>query len=137
MRIKNSLFFVPLILLFVLSACDDEGNNSCVDLLVNNNFLLAFQECPNDGIKQVCNSFNCIFPPPPGSLAPVVLAVINPSDCSRIDRCFNLVCDYRNSLTGEVVGEVFLTTEEILLNNEFVGVGSLGFGDFSCSPILP
>ena len=64
---------------------------------------------------------------------PDALLEINPSDCSRVDFCFNLECDLRSE-TGEVVGE------EILASNEFIGVALLNGGgpfDFSCTPILP
>jgi hypothetical protein len=141
MRVKHSLLSIPLILLFAISSCDSGGGNSCVELTGPNNFLLAFQGCPNDGIKQICNSFECVLTQQIGGapLPPDALVVIDPSDCSRIDFCFNLDCDLRNDL-GQVVGEVILTTEEILANNEFIGVSILndrGPFDFSCTPVLP
>ena len=135
MQSKNPLLFIPMLLIFCFAACDSGGGNSCIELVDDNNFLLAFQECPNDGIKQICNSFDCVLTTQIGGIPapPDALLEINPSDCSRVDFCFNLECDLRSE-TGEVVGE------EILASNEFIGVALLNGGgpfDFSCTPILP
>jgi len=124
-----------------LAACDSGGSNQCTEIVTENNFMLAFQGCPNNGIKEVCNSFECEFiqqiggPPAP----PDAFAIIDPADCSRIDRCVNLDCDLRSD-TGEIVGKVILSTSEILVGNSFVGFANLnGSGpfDFTCDIILP
>ncbi len=141
MKLKNLLLSIPLILVFSFAACDSGGDGSCIEMETDNNFLLAFQGCPNDGIKQICNSFDCVLTQQIGGIPapPDALVTITPSDCSRIDFCFNLECDLRSD-TGEIVGEVILTTEEILAGNEFIGVALLnGSGpfDFSCNIVLP
>lgn len=138
---KFSLFIIALLLGLTITSCDGGGNNECTELISNNNFMLVFAGCPNDGIKAVCNSFECELtqqiggPPPP--LDPFI--IVDPADCRRLDRCFNLDCDLRSD-TGEVTGEVILTTFEILFGNAFEGTAVLngsGQFDFTCNVILP
>ena len=139
---KFTSLLVPLLLILLITACGGDSNNQCTEIETENNFLLIFQGCPNNGLKEVCNSFECTFTPQFGgnSPPPEFLAEINPRmDCSRIDRCVNLDCDLLSD-TGEIVGEVILSTLEILPGNEFVGAANLnGTGpfDFTCSIILP
>lgn len=142
MKSKLLLLINILCFSFAVSSCDSGGGNKqCTELISNNNFMLAFAGCPNDAIKAVCNSFECTFtqqiggPPAP----PDFFAVINGMDCSRIDRCTNLDCDLLSD-TGEVVGEVILSTLEILPGNSFTGfanVDGVAPLDFTCNIILP
>lgn len=139
---KNKLPFllIPLLLL-VFASCDSGGDNQCTELISNNNYLLVFQGCPNGGIKSVCNSFECELTSQIGGAPapPDALIIVDPADCSRLDRCFNLECDLRNEM-GEITGEVILTTFEILFGNAFEGTAALnGSGQFdsTCNVILP
>ena len=95
---------------------------------------------PNDGIKAVCNSFECEFiqqiggPPPP-----IEVATINGETCSRFDRCFNLDCDLFLD-TGDTQGSAIISTLEILQGNSFTGtanVNGVAPLDFVCDIILP
>lgn len=142
MKSRFSIAIIALLLGFAVTSCDSGGGgNQCTEIISNNNFMLAFAGCPNDAIKAVCNSFECEFtqqiggPPAP----PDFLAEINGMDCSRIDFCTNMDCDLLSD-TGEVVGEVILSTLEILPGNSFTGFANLnGTGplDFRCDVILP
>lgn len=129
-------FLIPLVLILTLVACGGDSNNQCTLIETENNFLLLFQGCPNEGLKEVCNSFDCVFTPqfmdnPP---PPELFIAINPrEDCSRIDRCVNMDC-----VVDE--GEILLSTLEFLPGNVAVGtanVNGLGPYDFTCSIILP
>lgn len=138
---KFSIFMITLLLSFAVISCDGGGDNQCTELISNNNFLLVFQGCPNDGIKSVCNSFECELTSQIGGAPapPDALIEINPADCRRLDRCFNLDCDLVSD-TGEITGEVILTTFEILFGNAFEGtavLNSSGQFDFTCNVILP
>ena len=95
---------------------------------------------PNDGIKAVCNLFECEFiqqiggPPPP-----IEVATINGETCSRFDRCFNLDCDLFLD-TGDTQGSAIISTLEILQGNSFTGtanVNGVAPLDFVCDIILP
>lgn len=141
MASRLSLLIAALFLCFAVASCDGGGNDGCTELISNNNFLLVFQGCPNDGIKSVCNSFECELtqqiggPPAP----PDPLIIVDPADCRRLDVCFNLKCDTRDEM-GDITGEVILTTFEILFGNAFEGTAVLngsGQFDFTCNVILP
>lgn len=140
---KNRLHFllIPLLLLIFASCDGGGGDNQCTELISNNNYLLVFAGCPNDGIKSVCNSFECELTSQIGGAPapPDALIIVDPVDCSRLDRCFNLECDLRNEM-GEITGEVILTTFEILFGNAFEGtavLNSSGQFNFTCNVILP
>ena len=116
------------------------GEDGCVELENENNFLLIFQGCPTDGIKQVCNDFECLFTSGTGNPGPPDLAlIINPAECSRLGPCINLECDVRSEETGEIVGEVIFSVDQLLEANVFIGGaiinGSGGF-EYTCSPVL-
>lgn len=136
MDIKMSFLIFPLLLLIILGACGGDSNNQCTLIENESNFLLIFQGCPNDGLKEVCNSFECTFTPQFGGNPPPpeLFIVINPrEDCSRIDRCVNLDCVVD-------AGEILLSTLEFLPGNVAVGAANInGTGpyDFTCDIILP
>ena len=136
---SKSTYLIPILLIVMLLGCSGDGNNECTLIETESNFLLLFQACPNDGLKEVCNSFDCTFTPrfggdPP---PPELFAIINPrEECTRLDRCINLDCE----LNGEITGQVILTTQEFLFGNEVVGVANINGQapyDFTCSIILP
>lgn len=141
MKSRFSIAIIALLLGFTISSCDGGGNNGCTELISNNNFMLVFQGCPNDGIKAVCNSFECELTSQIGGMPapPDALIIVDPADCRRLDVCFNMKCDLRNDM-GEITGEVILTTFEILFGNAFEGtavLNSSGQFDFTCNVILP
>ena len=135
MENRLSFLLVPL-LLVLLASCGGDSNNQCTEIETENNFLLIFQGCPNNGLKEVCNSFECTFTPQFGGVPPPpeLFIVINPrEDCSRIDRCVNLDCVVD-------AGEILLSTLEFLPGNVAVGAANInGTGpyDFTCDIILP
>lgn len=141
MRSRFSLLLIALFLTIAVAGCDSGGNDGCTEIINDNNFMLAFQGCPNNGIKEVCNSFACEFTQQIGGIPapPDAFAEINGMDCSRIDRCTNLDCDLLDD-QGQVVGEAIISTIEILVGNSFTGFANLnGSGpfDFTCDIILP
>lgn len=141
MKSRLSLILTALLLGFAVSSCDGGGDSgSCTEITNENNFMLTFQGCPNDGIKAVCNSFECDFIQPTGDVPPPLeIAVINGQTCSRFDLCNNLDCDLF-SVTGEPEGSAIISTLEILPGNSFTGtanVNGVAPLDFVCNIVLP
>ncbi|MEM7009556.1 MAG: hypothetical protein AAF462_10520 [Thermodesulfobacteriota bacterium] len=143
MKLKSTVLIASFVVLFGLISCGGGGDgNQCTEIVSENNFMLAFAGCPNDAIKSVCNSFECTFTPQFGGdpPPPEFFAVIDTQmDCSRIDRCVNLDCDLRDE-NGAIVGNVILSTLEILPGNAFVGAADVNGAspfDFTCDIILP
>jgi hypothetical protein len=140
MRNRFSIFIIVLTICVALTACDSGGDNQCTEITTVNNFMLIYQGCPNNGIKEVCNSFVCEFTQQLGGpLPPVDTAIINGEDCSRFDRCENLDCDLFSDI-GEIEGDAILSTLEILEGNSFTGIANVnGVAplDFTCDIILP
>lgn len=119
---KRVSVLAALLLLGAAFLISRGGEEDCVELENENNFLLIFQGCPTDGIKQVYNNFECIFTSEPANAGPPdVLITISPDDCSRLDPCNNLECDIRSEETGEISGAAILTVNHILMNNSFTG----------------
>jgi len=141
MESRLLLLIASLILSLAILSCDGGGNGGgCTEILGESNYMLAFQGCPNDGIKAVCNSFECEFiqqiggPPPP-----IDVAIINGETCSRFDLCNNLDCDLFSD-TGEPEDSAIISTLEILQGNSFTGtanVNGVAPLDFVCNIILP
>lgn len=130
-----SIFIALAFLIFM--ACDgDNGNSekSCVEIGDNSFFLQGFEDCPTDGLLQVCNYFGCnLFEDIAGPPMPPDLQIsILPLDCELID-CFNLECDLRSDF--EIIGTGLFTIETIFFGKVIVD-GEEEF-DYECFPIVP
>lgn len=123
----------------LLSACDGGNGDNCVSIGDDPDFLSGFEECPTDGLQMVCNRYDCVLsipigdPPPPEQLVR-----INPRDCDFID-CFTMECETRNPFTGEFVGDLTYSIEDISAGSVFSGVtldGDMVSFTYTCSPKL-
>lgn len=123
----------------LLSACDGDNGDNCVRIQDDPDFLFGFEECPTDGLQMVCNKYDCVLsipigdPPPPDQLVR-----INPRNCDVID-CFTMVCETRNPFSGEFVGDLTYSIEDISAGSVFSGVtldeDIVNF-TYTCSPKL-
>lgn len=98
--VKKIVVCFMLVLSF---ACDGNGNGSdanCIRLEdANLQFLNQFEDCPTDGLIQVCNEdeFTCdLFREGsrPPFQPPDFLVFWTPSECTFFD-CFTLQCEFR------------------------------------------
>jgi hypothetical protein len=117
----------------LFSACDGGSGDNCVSIEDDPDFLFGFETCPTDGLQMVCNKYDCVLsfpiddPVPP----PEQLVRINPRNCLAID-CFTMECETRNPVSGEFIGDLTYSIEEISEGSIFSG--TTGSQDFVCSP---
>ncbi|MGB7291167.1 MAG: hypothetical protein WBD99_03230 [Thermodesulfobacteriota bacterium] len=118
-----------LILALVLWGCDGEGGGTCVDLAEDPSFVFDFSECRTDGLKQVCNRYEC---GKEGDL----LGTVRPRGC-RAKSCDVMFCD-RVVQDGSTFRGGF-TVGEVFEDSSFLGtltVRDVVYGGVTCSPIL-
>lgn len=105
----------------------------------NADALFDFEECPTDGLMQVCNAYACNFYE--GELVTgqlILQAITRVWSCDFID-CFNMECKMLGP--GNVqTATAAMSIEAVLGNSNISGLSSLdGEGEFSfeCSPLVP
>jgi hypothetical protein len=80
------IIFACLLLALDLWGCDSGGGGgTCVDLAEDPSFVFDFSDCPTDGLKQVCNRYEC-------SKEGDLVATVRPRGCKPQD-CFIMGCN--------------------------------------------
>ena len=137
MKTSFLYYIKPIFILaaLLLSACDGGNGDNCVRIQDDPDFLFGFEECPTDGLQMVCNRYDCVLsfpiddPVPP----PEQLVRINPRNCLVID-CFTMECETRNPFSGESIGDLTYSIENITAGSGFTGTTDTQ--DFVCSPVV-
>lgn len=122
----------------LFSACDGGSGDNCVGIGDDPDFLFGFKTCPTDGLQMVCNKYDCVLsiPLPDPVLPPDQLVRINPRSCDVID-CFTMECETRNPFSGEFVGDLTYSIEDISAGSGFSGVtldDDIVNFTYTCSP---
>ena len=134
---NNKILGMIFITALLLSACDGGDGDKCVSIQDDPDFLFGFETCPTDGLQMICNKYDCVLsipigdPPPPEQLVR-----INPRNCLAID-CFTMECETRNPFSGEFVGDLTYSIEDIFAGSGFSGVtleGDIVSFTYTCSP---
>jgi hypothetical protein len=50
----------------LFSACDGGSGDNCVSIEDDPDFLFGFETCPTDGLRMVCNKYDCVLSVPIG-----------------------------------------------------------------------